>query len=275
MARRRYVSTTISTDKMIAKLANENGEFSALLYTWMIPHATDDGGITADPEELRLMVIPGFKKKDAAAIQKAISAMLALGLLELSESADRLYFPAESFYKHQSYINAANRRKTPEITANHRRTPQLDITPEARYETAEIAGNQRESAQNAASPPPSPSVSLSPSVGVEDARDEISQIVSDFAQYGTTNALTVGYVEDAVEEYTLDWVQRAVAVGAKGKASGDQPPWNYIEKTLQRWRTQGEPDDDKPRQLQPAGRSSGPQRNGVDLNDLDARLARL
>lgn len=245
MARRRYVSTTVSTDKIVAKLANDHGDFAALLYTWMIPHAADDGGITADPEELRLMIVPGFKKKSSDTISKAVAGMLEIGLIDFDEATNRLFFPAQAFYKHQSYISAANRRKD-------------DITQEPRYQTPQFAAEQRVSPQNAASPPPPPSFSPSPSpsvvVGVN-ARDEISEIVSDFARYGTANALTVAYVEDAVEEYGVEWVKRAVTVGGKGKASGGQPPWNYIEKTLQRWKAEGGPDDDKPRkQLQAVGR---------------------
>ena len=42
MSRRRYISTSMSIDKRLNKLAVEAGDFAALLYTWMIPHAADD-----------------------------------------------------------------------------------------------------------------------------------------------------------------------------------------------------------------------------------------
>ena len=46
MARRRYISTAISTDTAVCKLAKKYGEFAAMLYTWMIPHAEDDAKLT-------------------------------------------------------------------------------------------------------------------------------------------------------------------------------------------------------------------------------------
>jgi hypothetical protein len=45
--RRRYLSTAISLDPTVNKLARTAGDFAALLFTWMIPHADDDGAITA------------------------------------------------------------------------------------------------------------------------------------------------------------------------------------------------------------------------------------
>ena len=48
MSRRRYLSTEVSLDTRINRLALEAGDFAALLYTWMIPHAEDDASITAD-----------------------------------------------------------------------------------------------------------------------------------------------------------------------------------------------------------------------------------
>lgn len=228
MARRRYISTDISKDAAVKKLAASNGAFAALLYTWMIPHATDDGGITSDPEELQLLVVPGIKVKTAQ-IADAVESMLALELLTRENS--KLYFPPASFYKHQSYISEKNRRS------------------EDCRESPRIAEERRESPKNAASPPPSPSFSPSPSlsvVGVDArAKDEIGEVVAEFATYGTVNELTAGYVEEAIATYTLDWTRRAVKVGAKGKAGADHPPWNYVEKTLKRWQARGAPDDDE------------------------------
>ena len=244
MARRRSISTDISTDKRVNHLATDAGTFAVLLYTWMVPHAADDGGITSDPDELRLLVVPGIKT-NTVTMQKAISAMENLRLVE--REGDRLFFPPDTFYKYQNYVSTKNRRKSPENPEEPREIP-----------------------ENPASPTPSPSLSFSPSPSVEvvDAgADEISQVVSNFARYGTVNALTVGYVDDAVEEYGIEWVQRAVAVGAKGKASGGQPPWSYVENTLKRWKTQGGPDDDKPR-LQAVGRTSGLGTRGASPDDV-------
>ena len=45
MARRRYISTNISTDPKVNILAEKYGDFAALLYTWMIPHVRRIPGV--------------------------------------------------------------------------------------------------------------------------------------------------------------------------------------------------------------------------------------
>jgi hypothetical protein len=224
MARRRYISTEISVDSRIAKLAEKHGDFAALLYTWMIPHAADDCSITSEPDELLMLVVPGLRSKTCGDVTRAIEGMIELGLV--FEEGDSLVFPPEAFYRYQTYINA-----------NNRRTPQN-------------AEKRRESAEIAVSPPPSLSLtpSLSPSplvvVGARDD-DEVGKILASFATFGTVNEYTPTCVEEAIETYTADWVKRAVKVAGTSKASGDRPPWNYVEQTLQRWKKRGEPDDDK------------------------------
>jgi hypothetical protein len=129
MSRRRYVSTEISTDKATNKLGQLHGAIAVLLYTWMIPHAEDDRSITSDADEILLSVIPGFRSVSIDEVNTYIKAMVSLGLLENSDDG-KLYFPENSFYKHQSYIpankrNTANHRKSPQITAS----PSLSLSP--------------------------------------------------------------------------------------------------------------------------------------------------
>lgn len=90
MSRRRYVSTDISTDKAVNRLATQHGDFAALFYTWLIPHAEDDATFPADPEELLMKVCPGRRDKEIADIQGAIEAMLELGLIEQTSNYRRL-----------------------------------------------------------------------------------------------------------------------------------------------------------------------------------------
>lgn len=140
MSRRRYISTEISVDKRINNLS----DFAALLYTWMIPHADDDGTITSDPDELAWIVVPGRRRKTPQ-ISEALMEMVNEGLI-LSDGNGRLYFPFESFYKYQTYIPPAKRRVDDPISEERRKTP-----------------------KNAASPSlsPSPSPSLSPDLAPE------------------------------------------------------------------------------------------------------------
>jgi hypothetical protein len=128
MARRRYLSSAISTDKLVNRLALEAGDFAALLYTWMIPHAADNATLTGDPEELLMQVFPGRRDKQPEDVAHALAAMVELGLITW-ESCGCVRFPS-SFYKHQTYISADRREVA---------------------ETAQIAADQRRSAQTASS----------------------------------------------------------------------------------------------------------------------------
>lgn len=160
MARRRYLTSDISTDKRVNDLARTAGDFAALLYTWMIPHAADDATLPGDPEELLMRVCPGRRDKEPDDVAAALAAMDALGLIAWDRAASIVRFP-DSFYRHQTYI-----------TEKRRGSAQPSAPAEGCGETA---ANQRTSAQNAASRAPasfssSSSVSSSVSPSGEDAR---------------------------------------------------------------------------------------------------------
>ncbi|MCC6315684.1 MAG: hypothetical protein IT337_16930 [Thermomicrobiales bacterium] len=135
MARRRYLSTKISTDTAVNKLAQQGGDFAALLYTWMIPHAGDDATLTGDPEELLLAVMPGRRDKTPEDIANALQMMVDLDLIEWDGKT--VTFPADAFYRHQSYIKDGPRRGA--NNSAEQRTPE------------DNSANQRKSAQNPAS----------------------------------------------------------------------------------------------------------------------------
>jgi hypothetical protein len=138
MARRRYVSTNISVDSRVNRLATDYGDFAGLLYTWLIPHAGDDGTITSDPEEILFSVMPGRRDKTPEDIATAISGMVALGLLQADGAV--LRFPPESFYRYQTYVNEARRTSA-----------QVQTAPSSIERTPQNSEDQRASAQNAAS----------------------------------------------------------------------------------------------------------------------------
>jgi DnaD/phage-associated family protein len=110
MARRRYVSTEISIDKEVNKLALQYGDFAALLFTWMIPHAEDDRTITADPYEILNKVVPARRDKTEEDVQEAIAGMIKHKLLTVVEDGKLLKFKKKSFYKYQSYIPVNKRQ---------------------------------------------------------------------------------------------------------------------------------------------------------------------
>ena len=138
MSRRRYVSTKISTDKQVNKLATQYGDFAALLFTWMIPHAEDNCEITGDPEELMTIVCPGRRDKSVNDVMVAIDGMVELDLIIPFHRNENpmLFFPPESFYNYQTYVSAKNRcfdakeqRETPKNAEEHKKIAQNTVSP--------------------------------------------------------------------------------------------------------------------------------------------------
>ena len=120
MARRRYISTDISTDEKVNSVSN----FAKLLYTWSIPHFADNCRITPhNAAELKWTILPALKEGPKE-VEKAMQELFGAGLWGRDEEG-HIFVPAESFYKYQTYINAANHRKTPQITAS----PSLSPSP--------------------------------------------------------------------------------------------------------------------------------------------------
>lgn len=150
MARRRYISTTTSTDKVVNKLATRHGDFATLLYLLMIPHAEDDGTLTGDPEELLAVVLPMRRDKSVGDVAEALEAMAALGLVEWNKERSLILFPVESFYRYQTYIKPANRRGSTCFDADEQRQSSQDTD------------DRRKTPQNTASPSLPPSHSHSP-----------------------------------------------------------------------------------------------------------------
>jgi len=59
MARKRFVTSEISTDRKIAKLAEKNPT-AAALWPWFITGFDDWGRMSADPIEVKLTIFPAF-----------------------------------------------------------------------------------------------------------------------------------------------------------------------------------------------------------------------
>lgn len=143
MSRRRYVSTKISTDRLVNQLALQHGDYAALLYTWMIPHAEDDGSLPNDAGELMAIVAPWRHDKTPEDTECALAAMAELGLIWRYPDEGILRFPPATFYKYQAYISIERRWDGP--------------APDP----AQVGAYQRRLAQNPASVSVSLSVSAS------------------------------------------------------------------------------------------------------------------
>lgn len=237
--RRRYLNTTISKDALVAQLAKEYGDFAALLYTWMLPHAEDDCSLPLSHEEIRLSVVPGFQKRKTADITKAIEGMLALGLLMKDDTCH--YFPPQSFYRHQSYIKEDRRRPSSIVSeqnaANQRKTPQNSEVPRS---TAKVAQNAASVPIRSGSDPFPVSVPVSvieeetratrepepePPPSLPALRKEWENKIGPLSPIGRTR---LSYFANSLP---FTWI---VAAFDETKRKANRPCWEYTEGILQR-----------------------------------------
>jgi hypothetical protein len=146
VARRRYISTNISLDRVVNEIAMEpGGDFVALLYTWMIPHAEENASITGDPKELKWTVIPGRDDRKATDVEAALSVLHERKLIAWDSEKATVYFDSDSFYRYQSNVQMDKR------VDNSEQFKRLHSEP--------TAANSKEQQQSAAN---STSFSLSP-----------------------------------------------------------------------------------------------------------------
>lgn len=197
MARRRQISTQISVDKVVNKLAVEYGDFAVMLYTWMIPHAEEDATLTGDPEEILFSVIPGRRDKTAQDVVDALSGMSELGLIEWDVDNNLIGFPPDTFYKYQSNVKEDRRRKCsifdfgsgtgdretpPNATKHHESAPNNTEQHETPENTASISSSVSSSTPNgvlalAPKPPPKPKPRNRASPRRSEAHDAMFELV--------------------------------------------------------------------------------------------------
>jgi len=117
----------------------------------MIPHAEDNGCISADAEQLILMVVPGFRWKSEEDVEAALAGMHELGLIEWDRAAALIRFP-ESFFKHQQYITEKRRAEAARVSRKNqpRESARICENPRENAKVAEICENPREFAKIAA-----------------------------------------------------------------------------------------------------------------------------
>jgi hypothetical protein len=205
MARCRKLSTGISLDLEVNRL----GDFTALLYTWMIPHAEDDCSLPKEPEVIAAQVMP-LRGVTVEKVKAAIGEMLDAGLLLLCDDG-RLRYEPKAFYRYQTYINASKRWEA-----------------EEQQESAENSKKQQETAENSTSLSLSFSPSLSPSLSTESWPVCMSQEVE---KDGLTASLKRHIIESYVPYLGIAWVEKMpnrvkvgknICLGCPDECPGDE-----------------------------------------------------
>lgn len=157
MARKRFITSDISTDEKVAAVAEEN-PVVALMWPWFNTAFDDWGRMIANPIEVKLTVFPAFTfaSKD---ISVAIQLYDKHGLAHHYEIDGKAYLAVNpaTWYKYQTYIKAERKEK------QSSKFPAPVNPPWGKEKSATIADNQRQSAKNVPS--------LSPSLSQKDLKD--------------------------------------------------------------------------------------------------------
>jgi DnaD/phage-associated family protein len=228
MARKRFITSDISTDKKIAILAEENPT-AALMWPWIITNLDDWGRMGADPVEVKLTVFPAFPftSKDIA---KAISLYDEYGLAHYYEVDGKPYLAVnpDAYYKYQTYINKTRKEK------DESKIP-APPNPPWNKNTAKYCNNQQTSANIV--------LSLSHSLSDDDdnarAREEKNQKWP--GQYERSFALTLNsFVRDKFQEFADAMGDDVVCEAIKrAKDEKARSPNRYCETILANWLSQG------------------------------------
>lgn len=108
MASRRMISKSISVSAKV----NSISDFSALLFTWMIPHLDDYGVLDGDEGTIKALVVPR-RKQTASAVGQALEEMQKIGLIWRYLHNERPYVQFINFEEHQEGLHKRTAPKLP------------------------------------------------------------------------------------------------------------------------------------------------------------------
>lgn len=97
MANRRMISKRISISRKLAKVS----QFSALLFTWLIPHCDDGGNMAADPETIKALVVPA-RPETVTDVEESIQEMTDIQLITVYEVNNEKYLHINKWEEHQT-----------------------------------------------------------------------------------------------------------------------------------------------------------------------------
>jgi len=257
MARKRFVTSEISTDRKIAKLAEKNPT-AAALWPWFITGFDDWGRMEADPVEVKLTIFPAFPYTSDD-IETFIKLYHEFGIAYHYEVDGKPYLAVnpETWLKYQTYIRKEKLEKQ-----NSRIPEPLGAPWIAKNNTVDDLATKNVAKQQSATInvlSPSPSPSPSPSIEREiDARAhddmsheesqeknfdaEIQKINNKSFEFGM-NGITPEFMDDAemrLKEGTdPELIIKALSIGTT-KANGNAgAKCRYAISVLQGWAAEG------------------------------------
>ena len=157
MARKRFVTSEISTDRKIAKLAEKNPT-AAALWPWFITGFDDWGRMSADPVEVKLTLFPAFPYTSED-IEEIIKLYHEFGIAYHYEVDGKPYLAVnpDTWLKYQTYIRKDKLEKQNSKIPEPKDAPWLARDNTADDLATKNVAKQQSATINVLSPSPSPS----------------------------------------------------------------------------------------------------------------------
>lgn len=220
------------------------------LWWWGLSNADRDGSLgDVFPEEIAEGAVWPAKKADAF-----VQALISVRFLEVSSAGFRLHNWRKYTWRFYEQEEKREGSSSAGAFGNHKRWHLDRGVTSADCEFCVAGGHRPDIAPDSESEslPTNPPTDQ-PNQPTDRPRrgrrvtvdDPIDQVVADFAAFGAVNGGTVPAIEEAIADFGIDWTRRAVSE-ARGSGFEGQPGWNYVKRILERYQTQGGPDEPKP-----------------------------
>jgi hypothetical protein len=159
MARKRFVTSEISTDRKIAKLAEKN-PVAAALWPWFITDLDDWGRMNADPVEVKLTIFPAFPYTSDE-IEEFIRLYHEFEIAYFYEVEGKYYLAVnpDTWLKYQTYIRKDKLEKQKSKIPEPKDAPWVAKNDTNNDLATFIVAKQQSATENVLSPSPSPSPS--------------------------------------------------------------------------------------------------------------------
>jgi hypothetical protein len=168
VARKRFVTSEISTDRKIAKLAEKNPT-AAALWPWFITAFDDWGRMNADPIEVKLTIFPAFPYTSDE-VEEFIKLYHEFEIAYFYEVDEKPYLAVnpETWLKYQTYIRKDKLEKQKSKIPEPKDAPWVAKNDTVDDLATKNVAKQQSATENVLSPSPSPSPS--PSMNVKAVR---------------------------------------------------------------------------------------------------------
>ncbi len=254
MARKRFVTSEISTDRKIAKLAEKN-PVAAALWPWFLTALDDWGRMNADPIEVKLTILPAFPYTSDE-VEEFIRLYHEFEIAHHYEVDGKPYLAVnpETWLKYQTYIRKDKLEKQNSKIPEPKNAPWVAKNNTVDDLATKNVAKQQSATINVLSPSPSPSPSKEREIDAracdntpqeksqENFDTELQKINNKAFEFGM-NGVTPEFLDDTqmrLEEGTEpELIIKALSIGATNAHGNAGAKCRYAIKVLQAWAAEG------------------------------------